>query len=72
VAGSCGAPAVCGAHQATRPTLQAAYVWCLGTYGVGHDRALAFALLVLAVTLASSAMGGIVYAVAGRQVRAGR
>jgi hypothetical protein len=51
---------------------EAAYVWCLGTYGVGHDRALAFALLVLAVTLAPSAMGGIVYAVAGGQVRAGR
>jgi glycosyltransferase 2 family protein len=51
---------------------EAAYVWCLGTYGIGHDRALAFVLLVLAVTLASSAMGGIVYAVAGGQVRAGR
>jgi uncharacterized membrane protein YbhN (UPF0104 family) len=51
---------------------EAAYVWCLGTYGIGHDRALAFALLMLAVTLASSAVGGIVYAVAGGQVRGGR
>jgi hypothetical protein len=48
---------------------EAAYVWCLATYGIGHDRALAFALLVLAVTLASSAMGGIVYAVYGGEVR---
>lgn len=49
---------------------EAAYVWCLGAYGVGHDRALAFALLVLAVTLASSAVGGIVYAVSGGKVAA--
>jgi uncharacterized membrane protein YbhN (UPF0104 family) len=48
---------------------EAAYVWCLATYGIGHDRALAFALLVLAVTLASSAVGGIVYAVSGGEVR---
>lgn len=49
---------------------EAAYVWCLGAYGVGHDQALAFALLVLAVTLASSAVGGIVYAVSGGKVAA--
>jgi len=49
---------------------EAAYVWCLATYGIGHDRALAFALLVLGVTLASSAVGGIVYAVSGGEVRA--
>jgi len=48
---------------------EAAYLWCLATYGIGHDRALAFALLVLAVTLASSAVGGIVYAVSGGEVR---
>jgi len=46
-----------------------AYVWCLATYGIGHDRALAFALLVLALTLASSAVGGIVFAVSGGEVR---
>ena len=43
---------------------EAMTVWCLAAYGVGHDEALAFALLVLAVTLASSAVGGIVYVVA--------
>ncbi len=43
---------------------EAATVWCLAAYGVGHDEALAFALLVLAATLASSAVGGIVYVVA--------
>ena len=43
---------------------EAIAVWCLAAYGVGHDEALAFALLVLAVTLASSAVGGIVYVVA--------
>ena len=48
---------------------EAAYVWCLATSGIDHDRALAFALLVLAVTLASSAVGGIVYAVSGGEVR---
>ena len=51
---------------------EAAYVWCLATYGIGHDRALAFALLMLAVTLTSSAVGGIVYAAAGGQVKGGR
>jgi len=50
---------------------EAAYVWCLGPYGVGHDQALAFALLVLAMSLASSAVGGIVYAVSGGEVPAG-
>jgi hypothetical protein len=49
---------------------EAAYVWCLATYGIGHDRALAFALLVLGVTLASSAVGGVVFAVSGGEVRA--
>jgi hypothetical protein len=43
---------------------ESAYVWCLAAYGIGHDEALAFALLVLAVTLASCAVGGVVYAVA--------
>ena len=48
---------------------EAAYVWCLASYGIGHDRALAFALLVLTVTLASSVVGGIVYALVGGEVR---
>lgn len=47
---------------------ESAYVWCLAAYGIGHDEALAFAVLVLAVTLASCAVGGIVYAVAGGKV----
>jgi glycosyltransferase 2 family protein len=47
---------------------EAAYVWCLASYGIGHDRALAFALLVLTVTLASSVVGGIVYALVGGEV----
>ncbi|HET7869212.1 MAG TPA: lysylphosphatidylglycerol synthase transmembrane domain-containing protein [Actinomycetota bacterium] len=47
---------------------EAAYVWCLATYGIGHDRALAFALLVLAVTLASSVVGGVVYVLSGGKV----
>jgi uncharacterized protein (TIRG00374 family) len=40
---------------------EAAYVWMLGAYGVDHDTALAFALLVLAVMLITSALGAIVY-----------
>ena len=47
---------------------ESAYVWCLAAYGIGHDEALAFAVLVLAVTLASCAVGGVVYAVAGGTV----
>jgi hypothetical protein len=47
---------------------EAAYVWCLASYGIGHDRALAFALLVLTATLASSVVGGVVYALVGGEV----
>jgi hypothetical protein len=52
---------------------EAAYVWCLAAYGIGHEQALAFAVLVLAITLASCAVGGIVYAVteAESQMRRG-
>jgi hypothetical protein len=50
---------------------EAALVWCLGAYGIGHEQALAFGLLLLGVTLASSATGGIVYAVSGGAI-AGR
>jgi uncharacterized membrane protein YbhN (UPF0104 family) len=52
---------------------EAVYVWGLGSYGVGGDAALAFALLVLATALASSAVGGIVYAAVGgrRSIREG-
>lgn len=48
---------------------EATYVWALRSYGVGHDAALAFALLALGVVLASSLAGGIVYLVAGGDVR---
>jgi uncharacterized protein (TIRG00374 family) len=41
------------------------YVWALGAYGVSSDTALLFALVVLAVTLLSSGVGGLVYAVSG-------
>ena len=44
---------------------ETAYVWGLGSYGIGQNTALAFALLVLGTGLASSAVGGIVYAATG-------
>lgn len=47
---------------------EGAYIWTLGRYGIGHDQALAFALLSLGVVLASSAVGGIVYMIAGGEV----
>jgi uncharacterized membrane protein YbhN (UPF0104 family) len=47
---------------------EAAYVWSLAVYGLGHDRALAFAFIVLGLLLASSAVGGVVYVVAGGRV----
>jgi uncharacterized protein (TIRG00374 family) len=40
---------------------EAAIVWCLAAFGIGHDEALAFALLLLMLTFASSAIGGVVY-----------
>lgn len=48
---------------------EAAYVWALGTFGVDRHTALAFALLVLAILLATSLAGGLVYVVAGGEVR---
>lgn len=47
------------------------YVWALGAYGVNHDTALVFALMVLGVTLLSSAIGGVVYAVGGGRLTRG-
>jgi uncharacterized protein (TIRG00374 family) len=41
------------------------FVWALGRYGISHDAALAFAVLVLGVLLATSATGGIVYLLMG-------
>jgi uncharacterized membrane protein YbhN (UPF0104 family) len=50
---------------------EGAYIWALGRFGVSHDQALAFALLVLAALLLSSLTGGIIYVVLGGDV-AGR
>ena len=47
---------------------EGSYVWALGAYGVGHDAALAFGLLILGVLLASSVVGGIVYVLGGGEV----
>jgi uncharacterized membrane protein YbhN (UPF0104 family) len=48
---------------------EATYVWSLGTYGIDHDAALAFAFLMLGMLLASSALGGVVYVTAGGEVK---
>jgi uncharacterized membrane protein YbhN (UPF0104 family) len=40
---------------------EAAYVWALASYGVNHDVALAFALMVLGALLATGFIGAIVY-----------
>jgi len=45
------------------------YIWALGRYGVPHERALAFALLVLALLLLSSLAGGVVYVFFGGEVQ---
>ena len=47
---------------------EGAYIWALGRYGVGHDQALAYALLVLAMLLLSSLVGGIIYVLLGGEV----
>jgi glycosyltransferase 2 family protein len=49
---------------------EGAWVWMLGLYGVRGDTALAYALLILGIFLATSAIGGVVYAVSGGQVTA--
>lgn len=43
---------------------ESAYVWGLTSSGVGNDEALAFALLALGTGLASSALGGLLFAFA--------
>jgi glycosyltransferase 2 family protein len=47
---------------------EAAYVWGLNAYSIAHDQALAFALLAFSGILATSLLGGLVYAVAGGRV----
>lgn len=49
---------------------EGAWVWILGRYGVGTVDALAYALLILATYLATSVIGGIVYAALGGEVTA--
>lgn len=46
-------------------------VWALGAYGMPTESALAFAILVLGLLLMSSAIGGLVYVVAGGAVERG-
>jgi glycosyltransferase 2 family protein len=48
---------------------EGAYIWALGRFGVSHDQALAFALLILAMLLLSSLSGGIVYVLLGGEVQ---
>jgi hypothetical protein len=51
---------------------EGAYIWALGRYGVEHDTALAFALLVLASLLLSSIVGGVIYVALGGEVHGRR
>lgn len=51
---------------------EGAYIWALGRYGVPHDEALAFALLILAALLLSSIVGGIIYVALGGEVHGRR
>lgn len=48
---------------------EGAYVWAFGVFGVAQGTAAAFAALILAILLLTSAVGGIVYLVAGGDVR---
>lgn len=48
---------------------EGAYVWALTAYGATQGQALAFALVMLALLLAASAVGGIVYVVSGGGVQ---
>jgi glycosyltransferase 2 family protein len=47
---------------------EAAWVWGLGIYGVDSGQAVAYAILVLGVSLATSALGGAVYVIAGAEI----
>lgn len=47
---------------------EAGYVWALSAYGVQEGPARAFAVVVLAILLATSVIGGIAYVVAGGDV----
>lgn len=47
---------------------ESAYVWALGSFGIARAPATAFAFLVLAILLLTSAAGGVVYILAGGEV----
>jgi uncharacterized membrane protein YbhN (UPF0104 family) len=47
---------------------ESAYIWALGRYGVDHDTAFAFALLILASLLLASLVGGLIYVILGGEV----
>jgi glycosyltransferase 2 family protein len=47
---------------------EAVWVWGLGIHGIAQGEALAYALLVLGMSLATSAVGGAVYAIRGGDV----
>lgn len=47
---------------------EGAYIWALGQFGVASHEATAFALLILAIVLLTSAVGGVVYLIAGGEV----
>jgi len=51
---------------------ESAYIWALGRYGISHDQALAFALVVLGSLLLTSLSGGIVYVTLGGEVHGPR
>lgn len=51
---------------------EGAYVWGLGAFGIAGELALAFGLVILAVVLLSSAVGGLVYMTLGGDVSVSR
>jgi glycosyltransferase 2 family protein len=51
---------------------ESAYIWALGRYGVSHDQALAFALVVLGLLILTSLSGGLVYVSLGGEVHGPR
>jgi glycosyltransferase 2 family protein len=52
---------------------EGSYIWALGRYGIPHDPAFAFAILVFGLLLLTSLTGGIIYIILGGEVhRPGR
>jgi len=48
---------------------EGAYIWALGRFGIGHNQAFAYGLLVDALLYLTSLAGGVVYLVRGGEVR---